>query len=46
MLKRVEILKNRKKTLKSKKNIKHKKKHPKREKTMNENITTTQKYEK
>ena len=27
-------------------NFKHKKKHPKHEKSMNENFTTTQKYEK
>jgi len=32
--------------LKNTKNIKHKQKHPKREKNINENITTTQKYEK
>ena len=32
--------------MKNTKNIKHKKKHPKHEKNMNENITTTQKYEK
>ena len=32
--------------MKNTKNIKRKKKHPKREKNMNENFTTTQKYEK
>ena len=32
--------------MKNTKNINHKKKHPKHEKNMKENITTTQKYEK
>jgi len=31
--------------LKNTKNIKHKQKHPKHAKNMNENITTTQKFE-
>ena len=39
-------IKKQEKTLKNTKNIKHKQKHPKREKNINENITTTQKYEK
>jgi len=34
------------KTLKITKHMKHKKKDPKPERNMNENITTTQKYEK
>jgi len=44
--KHVEILKQTGRNVEKHKNIKHKKKHQKHEKKMNENITTTQKYEK